>query len=84
MYEIIIKNYVDKLSYDDVINYAKKNNIILKDGEGKIIYDFIKKNWREIYKGDRLKMLNEIKNKVSNDTYLYILDIYNKYKDVKL
>ena len=45
MYEMIIKNYVDKLSYDDVINYTKKNNIILKDGEGKIIYDFIKKLW---------------------------------------
>ena len=50
----------------------------------KIIYDFIKNNWQEIYKGDRLKMLNEIKNKVSNNTYLYILDLYNKYKDVKL
>lgn len=84
MYELIIREYVKKMTLDDINNFAYKNGILLPKGEDKIIYDFIKKNWQEIYKGDRLRMLNEIKNKVSNNTYLYILDLYNKYKDVKL
>lgn len=84
MYELVIREYVKKMTLDDINNFAYKNGILLPKGEDKIIYDFIKNNWQEIYKGDRLKMLNEIKNKVSNNTYLYILDLYNKYKDVKL
>ena len=42
MYENIIKNYVDKLTKEDIINYSKKEDIFLNDNEINVIYDEIK------------------------------------------
>ena len=81
MYEVLINSYVNKLSLNDINNFANKNNIILKNGEDKIIYDFIKNNWKEVYKGDTLKELYKIREKVSNDTFNEIIKLYEKYKD---
>ncbi len=81
MYESLINAYINKLSINDVNNFATNNNISLKNGENKIIYDFIKNNWKEAYKGDTLKEIYKIKEKVSTDTFNKILELYNKYKD---
>ena len=37
MYENIIKNYVDKLTKEDIINYSKKEDIFLNDNEINVI-----------------------------------------------
>ena len=81
MYEALISSYINKLSINDINDFAIKNNIVLKENEDKIIYDFVKNNWKEVYKGNTLKELYKIKGKVSNDTFNVILELYNKYKD---
>lgn len=81
MYEVLIKEYLKRLSLKDINDFASKNNILLKDGEDKIIYDFIKNNWKEVYKGDYNKAFNSLKNKVSIDTYNAIINLYNEFKD---
>ena len=45
MNDFILKSYVDKLSINHIKEYAKKNNIVLKNNEDEIIYDYIKKYW---------------------------------------
>ena len=42
MYENIIKNYVDKLTKEDIINYSKKEDIFLIVNEINVIYIYIK------------------------------------------
>ena len=81
MYEVLINSYVNKLTLDDINEFANKNGITLNNGEDKVIYDFIKNNWKNVYKGDTLKEIYKIKEKVSPDTFNIILDLYNKYKD---
>ena len=44
MYELVIREYVKKMTLDDINNFAYKNGILLPKGEDKIIYDFIKNN----------------------------------------
>ena len=81
MYEALINTYVNHLSLDDINDFANKNGIKLNNGEDKVIYDFIKSNWKQVYKGDTLKELYKIKEKVSPDTFNVILNLYNKYKN---
>ncbi|MBQ9014385.1 MAG: hypothetical protein IJ094_12705 [Bacilli bacterium] len=81
MYEVLIKEYLKRLSLKDINDFVSKNNILLKDGEDKIIYDFIKNNWKEVYKGDYNKAFNSLKKEVSIDTYTAIINLYNEFKD---
>ena len=61
MYEMLIKEYLKKLSINDIDNFALKNNITLKYGENKIIYDFIKQRWMEVYSGNTYAAFNYLK-----------------------
>lgn len=81
MYEVLIKEYLKRLSLKDINDFASKNNITLKNSEDKIIYDFIKNNWMEVYKGDANKAFNSLKKEISIDTYNAIINLYNEFKD---
>lgn len=81
MYEVIIKEYLKRLSLKDINDFANKNNIILKNGEDKTIYDFIKNNWMKVYKGDVNKAFDSLKKEVSIDTYNAVINLYNEFKN---
>ena len=80
MYEMLIKNYINKITINDINNFASNNNILLVPGEDKILYNFINKYWKEAYKGDINKVFKELKNSVSENTYNTAVIFYNKYK----
>lgn len=80
MYEILIKEYLKKLSLKDINNFAIKNNIPLKNGEDKIIYDLIISYWKDVYKGNIEHVFQILKSKVSKETYDNAITLYNKYK----
>lgn len=79
MYEMLIKEYLKKLSISDIDNFALKNNITLKYGENKIIYDFIKQRWMEVYSGNTYDAFNYLKNNISKETYDFIMKLYNEF-----
>lgn len=81
MYEVLIKEYLKRLSLKDINDFANKNNMPLINGEDKIIYDFIMNNWQEVYKGDVNKAFMKLKQKVSLNTYNNIMTLYNEFKD---
>lgn len=81
MYEVLIKEYLKRLSLKDINYFANKNNMPLINGEDKIIYDFIMNNWQEVYKGDANKAFLKLKQKVSSNTYNNIMTLYNEFKD---
>jgi hypothetical protein len=81
MYEVLIKEYLKRLSLKDINDFANKNNMPLKQGEDKVIYDFIMNNWQEVYKGDANKAFNKLKDKVSPNTYNNVIALYNEFKD---
>ena len=64
MYEVLIKQYLKRLSLKDINDFANKNNMPLKQGEDKVIYDFIINNWQEVYKGDAKKIFFQDKTYV--------------------
>lgn len=81
MPEKVIEYYVSILTKEDIINYSKKESMILSSMEIDIIYEYIKKYWYIFYKGNPSVLFNELKNKLSNQTYNKIIELYNLYKN---
>ena len=81
MYEVLIKEYLKRMSLKDINDFANKNNMPLEKNEDKIIYDFIMNNWMEVYKGDANKALSKLKQQVSSKTFNNIMKLYNDFKD---
>ena len=76
----MIKNYINKMSIDDINRFLEKENMKINSNDINIVYIYIKNNFDEILK-DEVKVLNRIKNDVNSDTYDKILLLYEKYKD---
>lgn len=80
MEEILLKNYVSKLTKENIINYIKKENINASDNDINIIYEYIKKYFMIFYKGDPTYLFNELKDKLSKTAYEKAQELYKKYK----
>lgn len=80
MKEKIINSYISKLTREDVISFAIKNNIQLSDEEIDILLNTIKSDWKKILNNPE-EALQNIKNKVSENTYKNIIYLYNLYSD---
>lgn len=78
MMEKMINSYVNKLTKNDIIKFALKNNIKLTDEEVNIIFDTIKKDWRELLHNPN-QVFDKLRNKVSPNTYNNIIYFYNLY-----
>lgn len=78
MKEKIIKSYIKSISKDDIMNYAKKNNINLTNKELDIIYFEIKNNYNDIINNPNEALYN-IKSKVSSNTYDKLYELYTIY-----
>ena len=85
MYELIIKNYINNLSKNDIVYFALKNNIGLNDLELDYVYKTIKKNYKVLLSDDYKIIFNEGKNYLTDDNYLKICNLFmeyrNKFKD---
>lgn len=78
--EILIENYINSLSLNNLKNYAKNNNIYLNEKDAKIILDMAKKYWKIVYKGNANEVFNLLKEKIDKRTYEKIIELYNLYK----
>lgn len=83
MNDFILKSYIDKLSINHIKEYAQKNNISLINNEDEIIYDYIKKYYREFYYGNPKNLFDELKTKLSCTTYKKIEELYYNAKKIK-
>lgn len=80
IYKNLITNYINNnLSIDDIKEYALKSNINLSHSDTIIIYNFIKRNYKNILDGDE-SSFNNLKLQINKDLYDKIIKIYNYYK----
>ena len=85
MNEFLIKNYISKLTLNDIKTFAIKNGIELNEEELKIIEKYIRNDWRTIIYGNPRPILNELKEKLNQIEYQKIENLYvekkKKYKN---
>ena len=79
MYLEIIKKYINKLQKEDIVEFAKKKNLLLDQNELNIIYTTIKNRYKDIL-DDGIKVINEYKNKLKINTYNKLIEVYNDAK----
>lgn len=75
----IIERYMQKITKDDVNEFAKKKSIILTDSELNFTYDFIKKNWDKILSNPNMLNLSRYKNNYSDENFIKINDLIKEY-----
>ncbi len=71
---------MERLTKDDIVKYASKQDISIKDNELDLIYAYIKK-YPERILNDTLDVIDEIKDDLSDEVYDKLLELYNKYKN---
>lgn len=81
MNEFLIKEYINRMTIDDIKNFSNKKGIELDDKETCILFEYIKKYWRTILYGNPKNILNDIKEKVSENTYNKIEKLYIEFKE---
>lgn len=81
MYEYIIKEYINKLTLNDIKNIALNEEIILSDNDSKVIFTFIKSNYKKALKNPDLIDITELKDKLDLKTYDSVCNVYYKYKE---
>lgn len=80
MYKKIIYQYINRLSKEDIINFCNYKNISITNREIDTLYIYIKQEHNRFFDNPD-EVLNEIKDKVSINTFMEIMKLYNQYKN---
>ena len=80
MKDKIIKDYIDKLTIDDIKKYSNLKNINLSDSETIIIFTYIKKYYQDVLKGNDELIIKNLKEKLSLNTFKELYRVYLDYK----
>ena len=75
----LLKNSVDRLKKEDIVNFAIKKNILLDKNELEVVYHNIKTRFKDIY-DDGLKVIEENKNSLKETTYRKLKELYENTK----
>ena len=81
MYELIIKNYINNLSKDDIVYFALKNNICLNDLELDYVYKTIKKNYKVLLSDNYQTIFNDGKKYLTRENYEKICNLFLDYRN---
>jgi len=76
----LIKNYVEKLKKEDIIEYLSKECIPASKEEIDILYQAIKNDYEEILNTDFMSYISNYKLLFNENLYKTIIEKYNKYK----
>ncbi len=78
--KFIFKEYINNITEDDIKKFAEQEKVTLTDEETKIIYLYLKNYWEDLLDGETDVIFKELKEKLRPDTYLKVLEVYDKYK----
>ncbi|MEG0026268.1 MAG: DUF2624 family protein [Bacilli bacterium] len=77
----LITEYVNKITLNDVYNFANQNGIFLKNIEAELIFNYIKNDWYTLIYGNPQMIFNDIKNKIDYETYTKVEQLYFYFKE---
>lgn len=82
MFNVLIENYITKLSKEDIIIFANKENIIISSNEIEFLYTTIKKDYHLFLNGNHNDILEKFKNNINEKALEQILNLYQHYKSI--
>ena len=76
----IIKMYAYKITKDDIVNFARKENVNITENETNIIFNAIKNDIDTLLSEIAIIYLESYKGKISDNLYKKLEDLYYKYE----
>ncbi len=77
----LIGQYVNKLTINNINDFALKNNIKLNEKELNILLDVAKNHYRDLLDGNDEKVKEYLKNNLTNENFEKVTNLYNEYKE---
>lgn len=77
----LIGQYVNKLTVDNINDFALKNNINLNEKELNTLLSVAKNHYQNLLNGNDEKVKEYLKINLTNENYEKILNLYNEYKE---
>lgn len=81
MNRLIIYEYINRLKYEDIVNFCNYKRINVNKMDLDIVYDYVKNDYKRFF-NNPMGVLEEVKGKVSDSTFNEIMILYDKYKDM--
>ncbi len=75
----LIERYINKMSKEDIYNFAQSKNIYLTESELDYTYDFIKKNYQTMLQNPKLFDINRYRSNYSEENFPKIVKVYQEY-----
>ena len=75
----LIERFINKMSVEDIRNFATSKNINLSDAELNFTYDFVKKNYKNVLANPKLFNLDRYKNNYTEENYHKISKVWQEY-----
>ena len=75
----MIERYMNNLTKEQINSFAISKGANFSDDELSFVYDFIKKNWKQIIKNPTLLQLERYKNYFSPNNYQKLQQIFQEY-----
>ena len=76
----LLKNYISRLTKQDIINYLSKECIPASNEEIDMIYNAIKNDYEEILETNFMNYISNYKLNFNANLYRTIIEKYNQYK----
>ena len=78
--QYLIREYIKKLTVDDIISFAILKNITITDKEAIILYSYAKNHYEDFISGNDQVLIKELKEKLSPNTFKDAYKLYLEYK----
>jgi len=79
MNRLLIYEYINRLRYEDVVNFCNYKGINISKNDLDIVYSYIKNDYKRFFSNPSV-VLDEIRGKVSDNAFNIIMELYAKYK----
>lgn len=77
----LLKNYINKISIDNINSFALKNGANLSDKELKLIYKYVKNDWETIIFGNPSQIFDDLKENLTAKNYQIATNLFTSYKE---
>lgn len=75
----IIERFINKMTKEDVNNFALSKNITLSEAELNFTFEFIKKNYKNMLTNPKLFNIERYKEHYSKENFSKITKVYQEY-----
>lgn len=76
----LIKQYIDRLTTEDIKNFATKQNVHLSDNEANALFYVVKNHYQEILSGNDGNVRKYLKEHLSEQSFNTVISLYEEYR----